>query len=107
MESLTGSVPAVECQRAANGLTAADLRSCPDLVDVLLKAAREDGTLEVRRACIRALVRCQAATPAVFAALEALAKDPVPAIRAEAVIGQGRLRTGYTPPGTIPASRNG
>jgi hypothetical protein len=63
--------------------------------------------VEVRKACIRALVRCQAATPNVFAALEALTDDPVPAVRAEAVIGQARLKMGRPPADPTRSARRG
>jgi hypothetical protein len=96
----------VERWKAADGLTWADMRSAPELVKHLLAAAQVRGdSTEVRVACIRALVRCQVRTPLVFAALEGLSEDPVPAVRGEAIIGQARLRLAGQANAAQPAAR--
>lgn len=87
----TGSSTADRCQ-AANDLDAADLQSSPGLVHMLIAGARSGQVVEERQACIKALVRGKAAHAEVVAALEEMANDPTPAIRADAAVGVARLR---------------
>jgi hypothetical protein len=80
--------------RCIEALNAADVNSSPELVSMLLDGARGAGTVDGRKACIRALVRSRLTTPEVFAMLEQLSEDKAPAIRAEAVIATARLKMG-------------
>jgi hypothetical protein len=65
-----------------------------ELVDHLLQTAKGTGPVEVRKASIQELSKMKANTPEVMAALDGLADDPVPAVRAEAIIAAARLRMG-------------
>jgi hypothetical protein len=65
-----------------------------ETVSHLLETARGAGPVEVRKASIQELVKLKANTPEVRTALEGLTDDPVPAIRAEAVIASARLQMG-------------
>ena len=92
MTLLSGQSPAAEREAAVNGLQPEDVRACPEVVPLLVKAARDDAALAVRTASIRALVRCQADSPSVLSTLEILSDDPVPAVRGEAIIAVARLK---------------
>jgi hypothetical protein len=65
-----------------------------EIVDHLVKTAKGDAPLEVRKASIQELVKLKANSPDVMAALNSLADDPAPSIRAEAIIAAARLRMG-------------
>ena len=65
-----------------------------ETVGHLLATARGTGPVEVRKTSIQELVKLKANTPEVMAGLESLSDDPVPSVRAEAVIAAARLRMG-------------
>jgi hypothetical protein len=103
---LAGNSTSQQRRQAAEGVMRTDLFSAPDLskhLVVVAKSAKE--TSETRVACIRALVRGHANTPEVLKALEGLSDDEVPAVRVEAIIGLGRLKTGGATATTSPALR--
>ena len=65
-----------------------------DIIQHLLQTARGNGPAEVRKASIEELAKMKANTPEVMVALDSLSDDPVPAVRAEAIIAAARLRMG-------------
>jgi hypothetical protein len=65
-----------------------------EAVSHLLATAKGSGPVEVRKASIQELVKLKANTPEVLAAMDRLSDDPVPQIRAEAVIAGARLKMG-------------
>jgi hypothetical protein len=65
-----------------------------ETVGHLLATARGNGPVEVRKTSIQELVKLKANTPEVLAAMDSLSDDPVPSVRAEAVIAGARLKLG-------------
>jgi hypothetical protein len=65
-----------------------------ETVGHLLATARGNAPVEVRKTSIQELVKLKANTPEVMAALDSLSDDPVPSVRAEAVIAGARLKMG-------------
>jgi hypothetical protein len=65
-----------------------------EMIAHLLAKAKGAGPVEVRKASIQELVKLKANTPEVMAALDTLGDDPVPGVRAEAVIASARLKLG-------------
>jgi hypothetical protein len=92
MEAFGNADAHADRMRCIEALNVADVQSSPELIGKLIDGARGAGTVEGRKACIRALVRSRVATPEVFAILEQLSEDKAAAIRAEAVIGMARLK---------------
>lgn len=88
----TESHPPAVRESVAQKLSAADLKSSPELQAALLNVAGSDDPDATRKAAIQALVRNQIDTPNVMTALDKLADDPSPAVRIEAAIGMARLR---------------
>jgi hypothetical protein len=66
----------------------------PEMVEHLLRNARGDNPLDVRKQSIRELAKLKAKTPEVMVALDGLSDDPEPSVRAEAIIAAARLRMG-------------
>jgi hypothetical protein len=64
----------------------------PGMVDHLLRNARGDNPIDVRKQSIRELAKLKAKTPEVMVALDGLSDDPEPSVRAEAIIAAARLR---------------
>jgi hypothetical protein len=89
---MTEPHPAVVREQIATSLTPADLQSAPELLPVLVEAARSGSDEATRKSAIRALTRCQANSAPVISLLESLTNDPTPAVRVEAAIGLARLR---------------
>jgi hypothetical protein len=76
---------------AADKLALFDWRISPEIVDTLLKAACMDNASAVRVACVRSLVRMNAKTVPVVAAVQALKTDADPRVRAEADLALPKL----------------
>jgi hypothetical protein len=68
---------------AADSLTAVDWRNNPQVVQVLLTAAREDAAATVRAGCVQCLVKMNVNTPPVVAALQGMKNDSDPRVRHE------------------------
>jgi hypothetical protein len=103
---LVGNSTSQQRRQVADGVMRTDMFSAPDLskhLMVVAQSAKE--TADTRVACIRALVRGHANTPDVLKALEGLSDDEVPAVRVEAIIGLGRLKTNGSGAKTSPALR--
>jgi hypothetical protein len=69
---------------AADNLAVLDGHKHPQVVEALLKAAKEDPAATVRTGCIRGLGTMHANNPAVLAALEHLKSDASPQVSQEA-----------------------
>jgi hypothetical protein len=69
---------------AADRLTACDWRSNPQVVDGLVKAARNDPAPLVRAGCVRALARMHASSEPAIAAVRDLRADADARVRQEA-----------------------
>ncbi|MBX7103633.1 MAG: HEAT repeat domain-containing protein [Gemmataceae bacterium] len=89
---MTDPHPTAVREQIAGSLTAADLKGCPELLPVLVEAARSGSDEATRKYAIRAMVRCQANSAPVMSLLEKLTDDPNSNIRVEAAIGLARLR---------------
>ncbi len=90
-------VPAASVGAAVPVPTSAAVPAMPangELVEHLLKTAKGDGPIEVRKASIQELAKMKANTPEVMVALDGLSDDPAPGVRAEAIIAAARLRMG-------------
>jgi hypothetical protein len=70
-------------EMAAEGLSAMDWQTHPEVVSALVQAAREDPAATVRAACVRCLARMNVRTDPVMSALQALKADPDPRVRHE------------------------
>jgi hypothetical protein len=92
LKVLVESHPAAVREQVAEGLTSADLASCPELAPALIDVARGTDAETTRKAAIRALVRTGTCTPAVIGALDKMTDDPSPSVRVEAAIGMARLK---------------
>jgi hypothetical protein len=71
-------------EMAAERLAELNWRMQPQVVESLMKAAREDPAASVRAACVHALAHMQVNTPAVVAAMRELKTDSDPHVRQEA-----------------------
>lgn len=80
---------------AASQLGGSELRTHPEVVPALVKAAREDRDATVRGASVRALGKMNANSPAVVAALQTLRTDADPRVRHDAA--QVLARFGHGP----------
>jgi hypothetical protein len=63
-----------------------------EIIDHLVKTAKGAGPVEVRKASIQELAKMKVNTPELMVVLDGLSDDPVPAVRAEAIIAAARLR---------------
>src|SRR5262249_21625987 len=84
MAILKDSLYPSQRENAADTLAGRDWRAQPQIVDALVKAAKEDPAPVVRAECFRSLGRMGANTPAVVAACEARQNDEDPRVRKEA-----------------------
>jgi hypothetical protein len=82
----------------AQSLANCDCRRNPEIVDALIKSARNDADTMVRVACIRGLAHLGARQPSVFAALEVLQSDSDMEIRYEASVAYRKLDVAHTSP---------
>lgn len=75
---------------AADNLAAVDWRQNPQVVEALVKAAKDDKAATVRAGCVRGLGAMHANTPVVLATLQSLKFDNAPQVAQEAdrVLGQ-------------------
>jgi hypothetical protein len=76
VRALRESLLPSEREWAVERLSKCDWQSDYVILQALLSAAREDPAASVRTACVRALVRMKARSPAVVSTLEALNADP-------------------------------
>jgi hypothetical protein len=87
---------------AAQRLAGVSPQQHPQVVQAVLRAARNDASPMVQIACIRSLVQMNRYSPDVAPALQALKTSGDPRVRLEA--GQALVRVGYVPPSPVPAS---
>jgi hypothetical protein len=78
----------------ATPVVPASATDAKDMVGHLLKTAKGNGPVEVRKASIQELAKLKCTSPEVMVALDGLSDDPCPAVRAEAIIAAARLRMG-------------
>jgi hypothetical protein len=88
---------------AAGRLAAGKGINNPQVVQALLTAAKEDPAPPVRAACIRSLVKLNAATLPVIEALQAMQGDTDATVRREAELALANLTAGRRPAGVQPA----
>jgi hypothetical protein len=75
----------------AQSLQHCDCSRNPEILDGLVKAAREDADSMVRIACVRSLAKLGAPTSSVLGALDALKADPDRQVRFEANLAFDKL----------------
>lgn len=82
--TLKNSLYPSERESAAEQLSELNWRSQPQVVECLMKAAREDPAATVRAACIHALAQMKVNTPGAVALVRDLKSDRDPRVRQEA-----------------------
>lgn len=93
---LRSSIYPEQREWAADQLACVDTQAEPEVVPALVTAAREDAAPIVRAACIRALTKLNASSPAVVAALQALRSDADPRVRVAAQKALAKLAAGQS-----------
>ncbi len=71
-------------EAAAGALVSRDWHAQPQIVDELVKAAKEDPAAVVKAECLRSLARMNVNKASVIAACQALKSDPDARVRKEA-----------------------
>jgi hypothetical protein len=97
LKILHDSVYPSERERAVDALANRDWRANPQVVDALVKAAREDPAATVRAACVRGLGQMHANTMPVVTVVQALKADPDPRVKKEAEQALVSLGVSSTP----------